>query len=117
MLSSQNSSDAVIKVVDFGCAQVTQGDMADVLDEAPRVDGGGGRTPAYTPPEVLRRKRAKKKQGDTRIKPSFDTWSLGVILYIMLTVGKLLCRICFKKGNANLRMLLAFFVFAGSAPF
>lgn len=115
MLSSSNSSDAVIKIVDFGCAQTIiedeDGNIIDSLfgeddDDSPT---GTANTPAYCPPEVLEKKHEKyynnktsdqkqkktlfdkgnKKEGEiehnNRIDPSFDMWALGVILYIMLT--------------------------------
>jgi serine/threonine protein kinase len=62
MLSSEKSSNAAVKLVDFGSAQVTDD---DALDEE---DGPGKRsmtTPAYSPPEYL-----EKKSGV--INPSFD---------------------------------------------
>jgi CRP-like cAMP-binding protein len=72
MLSTTNTSDAVVKVIDFGTAQV--------LDEHgnPTVALGGGRTEAYCPPEALKQRRI------TNVEPSMDMWALGVILYIML---------------------------------
>jgi CRP-like cAMP-binding protein len=82
MLSSRNPSDAVIKLVDFGCAQV--------LEEKPnrgRLEGPvtefsiAGKTLAYCPPEVLKTGSGGKYNMD----PSMDMWALGVILYIMLT--------------------------------
>lgn len=70
MLSTTNQSDSVVKIVDFGCAQVEEMACIPV-----------GITPAYTPPEVL-----DKNNGDTSsMLPSQDMWALGVILYIMLT--------------------------------
>jgi serine/threonine protein kinase len=74
MLSTKNSSDAVIQLVDFGCAQVTHaGDWVTL--PPPKTLGN---TPAYCPPEVFRRKRRV-------MDPSMDMWALGIILYIMLT--------------------------------
>lgn len=77
MLSSINDSDAVVKVVDFGCAQV--------IDPTSPFFGGisqgtrSANTPAYAPPEAL-------GLDDTyKLHPAFDMWSLGVITYIMLT--------------------------------
>ena len=80
MLSSENPSDAVIKLVDFGCAQVSAADSA--FQQSTNLSGKStatGKTPAYCPPEVLDKKRVKKT-----IDPSFDMWALGVIIYIML---------------------------------
>ena len=70
MLSSKNPSDAMIKLVDFGCAQV----LSPTGPVPPSADGESsiaGKTLAYCPPECLH--------------PSMDMWALGVILYIMLT--------------------------------
>ena len=72
MLSTDNTSDAVIKIVDFGTASVK-------LDDGNFMGDGTtiGNTPAYSPPEVLGKPR--------EMKPAQDMWALGVILYIMLT--------------------------------
>ena len=70
MLSTPNPSDSVVKLVDFGCAQVEEMACSPV-----------GITPAYTPPEVLDR----NNQENQTMLPSQDMWALGVILYIMLT--------------------------------
>lgn len=78
MLSSKNPSDAVIKLVDFGCAQV----LATGLPPPPLADGQSsiaGKTLAYCPPECLNSK------GKYSMHPSMDLWALGIILYIMLT--------------------------------
>jgi hypothetical protein len=73
MLSSKHSSDAIIKLVDFGCAQVTHGD-----DVTTRLKSGGScinegvaRTPAYCPPEVL---ESVYRNDGGRIDSSFDMW-------------------------------------------
>ena len=75
MLSSLNPSDAVIKLIDFGCAVVIGDDDEDNTDGRTKSTG---RTLAYCPPEVL-------SSTFTAINPSVDMWSLGVIIYIMLT--------------------------------
>ncbi|CAB9508202.1 MAP kinase-activated protein kinase 2 (Fragment) [Seminavis robusta] len=96
MLSSENPLHAVIKIVDFGCAQVTKGDQermegqdAPTAAEQSIVHGDNtiANTPAYCPPEILD-VELRKKRGlalYNKIDPSFDMWALGVILYIMLT--------------------------------
>ena len=70
MLSTPNPSDSVVKLVDFGCAQVEEMSCSPV-----------GITPAYTPPEVL----DKNNDANSTMLPSQDMWALGIILYIMLT--------------------------------
>jgi hypothetical protein len=72
MLSTDRNEDSTIKIVDFGCAQISE-DGGSVISKST-----AGNTPAYCPPEVLE---------DTKspIKPSMDVWGLGIILYIMLT--------------------------------
>lgn len=72
MLSTENTSDAVVKIIDFGCAQVTNNDQ-----EQPGIVG---LTAAYASPEMLKLP-AKQR---TRIDPPLDMWALGIILHIML---------------------------------
>jgi serine/threonine protein kinase len=77
MLSSEHQSDAVIKLVDFGCAQI-------VDQDSPLYDRSGSfvaaNTPGYSPPEMVRKEQKLKE-----LHQSVDMWSLGVIIYIMLT--------------------------------
>ena len=60
MLSTEKTSDAVIKLIDFGCAQVTQSP-----DEQPGVVG---LTAAYSSPEMLLLPPSERK----RIDPPLD---------------------------------------------
>jgi CRP-like cAMP-binding protein len=90
MLSSEHSSHAVIKIVDFGSAQIAKDD--DLLPgETPETGGmptnSIANTPAYCPPEVLDQELRKKRgpANYNKIEASHDMWALGVILYIMLT--------------------------------
>jgi Protein kinase domain len=73
MLSSEHSSDAVIKVVDFGCAQVTHEDdvLNSLCSETNSRNKGVARTPAYCPPEVL---ETVRESVEARVDPSFDMW-------------------------------------------
>jgi CRP-like cAMP-binding protein len=64
MLSTENASDAVVKLVDFGCAVTSPIQTTS-------------HTPAYSPPETF--------QKNTAVLPPRDMWALGVILYMMLT--------------------------------
>jgi Protein kinase domain len=88
MLSSQHVSDAVIKVVDFGCAQVSHDEneleaaaeagrhINDVPPKSTTPKGGSGvaRTPAYCPPEVLEARKNPLTCADYRVEPSLDMW-------------------------------------------
>jgi len=88
MLSSTKRSGAVVKVVDFGCANVFKDDYDNLVNEFDENESilieramhtskaDEGNTPAYSPPEVI---NGRKKDAAT------DMWALGVILYIMLT--------------------------------
>jgi calcium-dependent protein kinase len=89
MLSCKERANAVIKLVDFGCAQTStdSNDEPDVLAARIQTRRRTVNTPAYTPPEVIARNTNRKRK-NYNIDPSFDMWSLGVILYIMLTGGK-----------------------------
>jgi serine/threonine protein kinase/phage pi2 protein 07 len=77
MLSTDNPSDAVIKLVDFGCAQVTHHDYDYVFHQSPRKKIAS--TPAYCPPELFQR------NNNHVMDQSMDMWALGIILFIMLT--------------------------------
>jgi tRNA A-37 threonylcarbamoyl transferase component Bud32 len=71
MLSSRNPSDAVIKLIDFGCSVVVDDDDDDddlnVNDTV--TNNLTGRTLAYCPPEVL-------DQSRHTMDPSVDMWAL-----------------------------------------
>lgn len=78
MLSSKNSSDAVVKVVDFGCAEI-------IDKNSPYYNPPGGNqfcanTPGYSPPEMMERDTTP-----AHLTPPVDMFSMGVIIYIMLT--------------------------------
>jgi len=77
MLSSWNDKNAVVKMVDFGCAVIDNEEEGVAKRGLSRSDGG---TTAYWPPELF---EVKTKTFTAR--PAMDMWSLGVILYIMLT--------------------------------
>ena len=83
MLTSKDTNNAVVQLVDFGCAVSYRKDDAGELESleaskkrsknsplAPRRMLAS--TPAYCPPEVLR-----MDQPCTEALPSFDMWSLG----------------------------------------
>jgi CRP-like cAMP-binding protein len=74
MLSTPNRFDSVVKVIDFGTAQILDEKGIPTLSNA-----GVGTTPAFCPPEVLQPNREDPKR-----KPSMDMWALGIILYTML---------------------------------
>jgi len=75
MLSTEKATDAVVQVVDFGCAEVSTDKT--LLTAKKEI---GGNTPAYCPPESFHRDFPDKP-----MDASLDMWSLGVIVYIMLT--------------------------------
>lgn len=93
MLCSKIRCDGTIKVIDFGCAVVGHGvgeeDLVSSVtqrddpplsskqkrDKTPSVISTG--TPAYWPPERLEKGVAANA--------AMDMWSVGVILYMMLT--------------------------------
>jgi len=75
MLSTRNKTDSVIKVVDFGLSESYKG--SDNIDFE-QIRKNTSTTPAYSPPEAF-----EKCKGP--LQPSFDMWSLGCIIYIMLT--------------------------------
>jgi serine/threonine protein kinase/CRP-like cAMP-binding protein len=78
MLSSENSSDAVIKVVDLGCAQVVDAKSPFYNADVRRSIAN---TPGYSPPEVLLHSRDQS----ALLEPPVDMFALGIIVYIMLT--------------------------------
>lgn len=85
MLSTDRSEDGSIKLVDFGCAYISEDEYNQNLNNQtstkviPEKKIIGGNTPAYCPPEALIRTNIDP------VLPSVDMWSLGIILYIMLT--------------------------------
>jgi tRNA A-37 threonylcarbamoyl transferase component Bud32 len=70
MLNSLNPSNAVVKLIDFGCAVVTTAAAATFAKPTPLL----GRTLAYCPPEVL-------EGSDDAASPSADMYALGTLLY------------------------------------
>ena len=83
MLSTRHTSDAVVKLIDFGCAQLVG------RDDIPPSDV---KTEAYCPPEVLKEEVQRHKNpsntscsSSKSLDPAMDMWALGIILYIMLT--------------------------------
>lgn len=86
LLSTKNRYDGTIKVIDFGCAVVEEETDDDdrhglfafsrPAKIAAKTAASTGTT-AYWPPE-----RFKK---GTLASQEMDMWSVGVILYIMLT--------------------------------
>ena len=77
MLSSKSKGDSTIKIVDFGCGHL----IADNVLTEKHEHRGTGLTPAYCPPEVLT--QVHENPGEhADIKPAFDMWSLGVIMYM-----------------------------------
>jgi serine/threonine protein kinase len=82
MLSRQSDDDgasnAVVKLVDFGSAEIVTG--GEVVGCSTVSASDFTLTPAYAPPEVLN----KTKDDTSRVESSMDMWALGVILYIML---------------------------------
>ncbi|KAG7361395.1 serine/threonine protein kinase [Nitzschia inconspicua] len=77
MCTTANLTDAVTKIVDFGCAEVIdpKSPFYDA-DEKHSVTN----TPGYSPPEVLDNSRKC-----TKLEPSVDMFAVGVIIYIILT--------------------------------
>eukprot|EP00980_Cylindrotheca_fusiformis_P026140 scaffold15472_cov117-Cylindrotheca_fusiformis.AAC.4 len=76
LLCSKNRSDGTIKIIDFGCAEITQSDTTfNGPIQENKVDDNG--TVGYWPPERF--------QHSVKLSPAVDTWAVGVILYIMLT--------------------------------
>ena len=82
LLCSKKRLDGTIKMIDFGCAIVSDDaaiDDEESSDEQQRKSAGSTGTTAYWPPERF--------EGGTQAKnaAAMDMWSVGVILYIMLT--------------------------------
>ena len=83
MLSSKEEQDAVVKLVDFGCAHLVAN--APWLDHQPK---GTPTTIAYCPPEVIlettKQRHGQRYDGHPTVQPSWDMWSLGCVIYTML---------------------------------
>ena len=98
---SEQPQAGLVKLVDFGCAQflapntaagtTTNDDSSPFLNHDDEHNKKRTEvTVAYCPPEVLHHKKMTQQQQchhhtDNMIDPSFDLWSLGIIMYIMLT--------------------------------
>jgi len=92
MLSTVETRDGSIQLVDFGCAEVEGEDDDDddhdideistargsLITTKKKKVGAGGFTPAYSSPEAFVHR-------DSSPLPPADMWALGVIVYIMLT--------------------------------
>jgi serine/threonine protein kinase len=99
MLSTEETDTAQVKIVDFGCSQSILESQQEAQSSSPtrRLFGskskpvasaegarpGTAITPAYCPPEVLAELR--KGSHAPPIATAYDMWSLGAILFVMLT--------------------------------
>lgn len=80
LLSTKNRLDGTIKMIDFGCAQIKDDELDHVIADhsvANTTSAASTGTTAYWPKERF--------GNDGEATPAMDMWSVGVILYIMLT--------------------------------
>lgn len=80
LLTTTRRGDSVVKVADFGTAVFVGSNSHTNVSNQSKLQPEpvyGAPTPAYSPPESILR--------TAPIQPSMDMWSLGVILFIMLT--------------------------------
>lgn len=67
------------KLLDFGCATISEPEMIFEKDKSD-LDAEESGTVGYSPPERLNE--------SSKLSPVVDTWAVGVIMYIMLTGGR-----------------------------
>ena len=79
LLCSKSRRDGTIKIIDFGCATISEPEMI-FQQEVGDMDTDESGTVGYSPPERLNE--------SFKLSPVVDTWAVGVIMYIMLTGGK-----------------------------
>ena len=72
LLYGSKKDDAALKIADFG--------LASIIDDGQLLHSACG-TPGYVAPEILKKNKKKKKGYGLPV----DMWSLGVILYILLS--------------------------------
>lgn len=78
LLCSKNRRDGTIKIIDFGCARISQPEISIATGAAVEADSEQQEngTLGYWPPERFE---------SLELTSAVDTWAVGVILYIMLT--------------------------------
>lgn len=100
MLSSSNPSNAVIKLIDFGCSVIIEDD--DLYGSDGNISLAG-RTLAYCPPEML-----DSSKRPENLDPSVDMWAIGVILYSefnLVYAGRLSWQVSFECVKCTLALL------------